>query len=166
MNAAELSIWDGSATMEHFADVRGAFHVAYPRRSVADFRDALTVQAASAGFMAVAAYEGRALVGCVYGLPLSSGGPWWAGLDPHQSDDFVFEDGLRTFALLEFCGPPGGDTALGGRLVRALLSRRREKRATTKSPAVTGVNSLPWGRCGSVPGSYGDVPVSVLGLPI
>ncbi len=49
MSAAELRVWDGPATMEHFADVRGVYHLAHPRHSLADHRDLLTRQAAAPG---------------------------------------------------------------------------------------------------------------------
>ncbi|GAB3240822.1 hypothetical protein [Kineosporia babensis] len=156
MDQAELSIWDGPATMEHFADIRSVFHAAYPRRSVADHRDLLTRQAASYGFMACVASVGGRLVGCAYGLPLQLGTLWWRDLSAHLGDDFVWEDGLRTFALLELCVSPLAPVALRAELLRVLLARRRESRVTTHSSTAAAV--LPWRSCGD--------DVWVLALPV
>ncbi|MBT0770759.1 hypothetical protein KIH74_17585 [Kineosporia sp. J2-2] len=165
MSAAELSFWDGPATMEHFADVRAMFHAAFPRDSLADHRDALTRQAASPGFATVAASAGGEMVGCVWGVPLQLGTPWWQDLEPRPDDDFTLEDGRRTFAVLELCVARGHDGELGARLLHALLGRRRETRATTKSSAVSGVRALAWQVSGRTPTRTGDVEVRVLGLP-
>ncbi|MCE0535850.1 hypothetical protein LWF15_10030 [Kineosporia rhizophila] len=159
MTAAELSIWNGSTTMEHFADIRGVFHAAFPRRSLADHRDVLTRQAAAHGFMACVASVGGQVVAVAYGVPLQLGTVWWRDLEAHLSADFVWEDGLRTFAVLEVFVAPAFPPALGGQLLRSLLRQRRERRATTRSPAAVG--SLPWRSCGTA-----ETQMWVLALPL
>ncbi|GGZ23156.1 hypothetical protein GCM10010387_15320 [Streptomyces inusitatus] len=68
---------------------------------VAGFVGSYTVHAAQQGIRLVLARDGDDVVGFAYGYPLPSITGWWRNVDRPLSDDFMREDGIRTWAILE-----------------------------------------------------------------
>src|SRR5260370_37723815 len=85
----------------------------------------------AAGWELVAAWAGGELAGYVYGFPLARGARWWRGLLTPVDAAAIEETGSRTFALSELMvRARWRGQGLGHALHDAILTRRREERAT------------------------------------
>jgi GNAT superfamily N-acetyltransferase len=114
------------------------------------------------GFEAVAARRDRGLAGFAYGAPLSTGSPWWDGLDPSPPEGFTAETGGRTFAVIDLAVRPSHrGSGLGRLLLDDLLAARPEERATlATAPHEHEVRAMyrrwGWRHVGRTPGGEGE----------
>ncbi|MCX4546745.1 GNAT family N-acetyltransferase [Streptomyces sp. NBC_01565] len=71
-------------------------------RDVAEFLERYQREHKTPGFRLVLARDGGKLAGFAYGLPLASTTGWWSGfLDTDLPEEFIREDGRRTFVVME-----------------------------------------------------------------
>lgn len=86
------------------------------------------------GFRIITAWAGDELVGFAYGSSLPADSLWWKDVKETLSEEFVEEDGSRTFALFDFVVKNNlRSQGLGSRLHTRLLEGRKEKRVTLLS---------------------------------
>lgn len=70
-------------------------------RDVAEFIERFQRQAQRPGFRMAIAYDGETVVGFSFGYYLPPDTQWWAGALEPLPEDFVREDGERTFVIIE-----------------------------------------------------------------
>ncbi len=68
---------------------------------VAQFIDHFQAHTRHAGMRLVLARDGDEVVGFTYGYLLPAASPWWANVQEDLPEDFVKEDGARTWVILE-----------------------------------------------------------------
>ncbi|GAA4143711.1 GNAT family N-acetyltransferase [Actinomadura keratinilytica] len=162
MGALELERLDGAGTRSCFAEIQAVYAEAFPDYDLADHERRTSRQTESSGFEAVIARIDRVLVGFVYGLPLSAGTGWWAGLEPPPPPGFTTETGARTFAVIDLAVTPScRGRGIGRRLMDELLRPRREDRATlATAPHERQVQQMyerwGWRKVGRAPGGVGE----------
>ncbi|MFE0763666.1 GNAT family N-acetyltransferase [Streptomyces smyrnaeus] len=94
-------------------------------RDIAEFIEHYRVHAGRAGFRIVLAREGSEVVGFTYGFLLPADTGWWASIDQPLPEDFVREDGHRTWVVIELAVRKpwrrrGVATGLHGKLLEGL----------------------------------------------
>jgi GNAT superfamily N-acetyltransferase len=83
------------------------------------------------GFRLTTAWAGDEHIGFGYGFLLPAGTRWWAGLAEPVSEDFAWEDGNRTFALIDFgVLPAWRGRGVGRAIHHELLAGSGARRAT------------------------------------
>lgn len=86
------------------------------------------------GFRIITAWAGDELVGFAYGSSLPPDSLWWKDVKETLSEEFVKEDGNRTFALFDFVVKSNlRGQGLGSQLHARLLEGRGEERVTLLS---------------------------------
>ena len=162
MGDVELQRIDGAGTRERLDVIQAVYAMAFPHYDLGDHKRRLLGQTASSGFEGVTAQVQGALVGFIYGLPLSLHSGWWTGLDPTRPDGFTTETGSRTFAVIDLAVLPAHrGHGLGRRLMDELLGGRSEERATlATSPHELELQHMyerwGWQKAGRVPGAEGE----------
>jgi GNAT superfamily N-acetyltransferase len=104
-----------------------------PFYSVERFAERFEGQTSRPGYALVTGHlvDGAELVGYAYGVPLAPTTMWWTGLIEPLPDEFVAEDGTRTFAVNEIMvRAPWRRRGVAKVLHDALLDGRPEQRAT------------------------------------
>jgi ribosomal protein S18 acetylase RimI-like enzyme len=175
MGDVELQRLDSARTRERLDEIQAVYATAFPHYDLGDHKRRTLGQTASSGFEAVTAQVQDALVGFIYGLPLSPRSGWWTDLDPTPPDGFTTETGGRTFAVIDLAVLPAHRShGLGRRLMDELLRGRPEERATlATSPREQELQQMyerwGWRRAGRVPGAEGETQPSydlyVIALP-
>ncbi|MFI9362409.1 GNAT family N-acetyltransferase [Kitasatospora sp. NPDC053057] len=98
-------------------------------RDLAEFLEGYESFRTMPGFRLVLARSGAALVGFAFGVLLQSDSRWWNGLG--LDDDFIREDGRRTFVIREIAvAPERRRQGLGRELHAAVLEGARVERVT------------------------------------
>lgn len=162
MGDVELQRLDGAGTRERLDEIRAVYAAAFPNYDLGDHKRRILGQTASTGFEAVTAQAQGALVGFIYGLPLSPHSGWWTDLNPTPPDGFTTETGGRTFAVIDLAVLPAHrGHGLGRRLMDELLRGRLEERATlATSPHEQELRQMyerwGWRKAGRVPGTEGE----------
>ncbi|MEU4032318.1 GNAT family N-acetyltransferase [Streptomyces anulatus] len=117
--------------LDVYTEIYAAAALTDPFASPDRFAEGLDHWTARPGWSCVVGYDGDQPVGYAYGAPLPPGSRWWGGLLTEVPADVVAETGIRTFALSELMvRTPWRKTGVARRLHSALLSPRREERAT------------------------------------
>lgn len=133
---AELRSYDADQAQKLLEDLVAVYleiHATPPTpfQNEERYRRQLAGHMANPGWKLVTATEGGKLIGYAYGFPLPPHTRWWEGLQTPVPDGFTDEDGHRTFAISEIMvRTHWRGQRVGGRLHRALLADRPEKRAT------------------------------------
>ncbi|MGX1805428.1 GNAT family N-acetyltransferase [Nocardia sp. NPDC055321] len=118
------------------------------------------------GFELVLAHVNGAPAGQTWGWPLGVNARWWSGLvlDEGDHDEFIAEDGTRTFALSEImvCAEYTGH-GLARALHDKLLAARSERRATllvqpANERAYKAYRKWGWRKVGALRPSWPDAP--------
>ncbi|GAB2681524.1 GNAT family N-acetyltransferase [Nocardia goodfellowii] len=144
-----------------------------PFESTEAFMERFVVYSRNTGFSMVLGIIDDEPVGQAFGWPLATGTPWWTRLvlAPGQPplEEFIVEDGTRTFALSELMvDKKRHGQGIGGILFRALLADRPEPRVTWMvNPTNTNAYAIyrHWGaeRFGNLrPGLKGEPQFDVL----
>ncbi|MCX2971190.1 MULTISPECIES: GNAT family N-acetyltransferase [Streptomyces] len=98
---------------------------------VAEFADHYRRHTLRAGMRLVLARQGAEVVGFAYGYPLPSETRWWANVREPLAEDFVREDGSRTWAMLELAvRRPWRRRGVAARMHGRLLQGSGAERAT------------------------------------
>lgn len=120
-----------------------------PFFSVARFDERLSRQTSRNNWEAVIAYEAGEPVGYAFAATLQADARWWMYLLNPLSEDYTYEDGVRTLALFEIMvRRPWRGTGTAQRIHEELLSGRSEERVTLLvNPTTPGVKRLyeSWG---------------------
>ncbi|MFY0516130.1 GNAT family N-acetyltransferase [Streptomyces anulatus] len=117
--------------LDVYTEVYAAAALTDPFASPDRFAEGLDHWSARPGWSCVVGYDGDQPVGYAYGAPLPEGSRWWGGLLTEVPADVTAETGIRTFALSELMvRTPWRKTGVARQLHSALLSPRREERAT------------------------------------
>lgn len=99
---------EGTAAADLLDEILPAYEEVYVEppycegpRDVADFIERFQRQVQRPGFRMAVAYSGSSVVGFSFGYRLPADTQWWAGALEPLPEDFVREDGERTFVIIE-----------------------------------------------------------------
>ena len=98
---------------------------------VAQFIEHYLAHTKRPGMRLVLAHDGQEVVGFTYGFLLPAETGWWTSVDRELPDDFVREDGTRTWAIIELAvRKPWRRRGIAAALHAALLEGLRVERVT------------------------------------
>ncbi|WP_173872806.1 GNAT family N-acetyltransferase [Streptomyces albus subsp. chlorinus] len=108
MSGIRYELHEGQAVREQLDAFLPAYEEVYAEppysegpRDVAEFIDHFHVHAQRPGIRLVLARDADEVVGFAYGYLLASDTRWWANVQEPLPDDFTWEDGTRTWVIIE-----------------------------------------------------------------